>query len=160
MQCKTGPQRAGPNTAALGELASLSGPTDRLLHPPPSRDPGHLDQPALATSPETGGRGQRRLQLRMDRDHPGIAPLVTLAGIRLPMLMSGEPRLPLAGLSPLSRRVGQVTRKHAPSQRSRARESIRPRGPGVSGGEAAARPTLPGTSGLHRPRGQVQSRGA
>ena len=67
-------KRMGPNTSTLGNLASLSGPKDRLLHPPPDRDPGHIDQPALANGPETGGRGQGRLQLRMDRDHPVLSP--------------------------------------------------------------------------------------
>ena len=56
MPCKTGPQRAGPDTPALGNSDSLSGPKDRLLHPPPERYSGHLDQPALASGPETGGR--------------------------------------------------------------------------------------------------------
>ena len=64
-----------PNTPAMMDLASLGGPKGRLLHPPPGRHPGHIDQPALANCPETGGRGQGRLQLRMDRDHPVLSPL-------------------------------------------------------------------------------------
>ena len=72
---KAVPQRVGPNTSPPGGLAGLSGPKDRLLHPLPDRDPGHIDQPALANCPGTGGCGQGRLQLRMDRDHPGLASL-------------------------------------------------------------------------------------
>ena len=42
----------GPDTLpALGNLASLSGPKDRLLHPPPDRDPGNFYEPALADCP-------------------------------------------------------------------------------------------------------------
>ena len=70
---KTVSQRVGPNAPALRDLASLSGPKGCLLHPPPDRDPGHLDQPALANGPETGGRGQGGLQLRMDWNHPGLS---------------------------------------------------------------------------------------
>ena len=56
MPGKAVPQRMGPDTPALGNLASLRGPEDRLLHPPPDRYSGHIDQPALADCPETGGR--------------------------------------------------------------------------------------------------------
>ena len=75
MPRKAVPQRMGPNTSPLGELASISTPKDRLLHPPSDRHPGHIDQPALANGPETGDRGQVGLELRMDRDHPGLATL-------------------------------------------------------------------------------------
>ena len=64
---KAVPQRMGPTTPALGDLAGLCGPKDRLLHPRPDSDPGHIDQPALPNGPETGGGGQGRLQFRMDR---------------------------------------------------------------------------------------------
>ena len=75
MPGKAVPQRMRPNNTAQRELANLSGPADRLLHPPPDRDPGRLDQPALANRPETGGRGQGGLQFRMDGDHPGLSSL-------------------------------------------------------------------------------------
>ena len=72
---KAVPQRVGPNTPALGNLASLSGPKDRLLHPPPDRYSGHIDQPALPNGPEAGGGGQGHLQFRMDPDRPGLSSL-------------------------------------------------------------------------------------
>ena len=64
-----------PNTPAMMDLASLGGPKDRLLHPPPDGDPGYLDQLTLANGPEPGCRGQGCLQLRMDRDHQGLSSL-------------------------------------------------------------------------------------
>ena len=64
MPGKTVPQCVGPDTPAVGNLASLSGPTDRLLHPPPDRYSRHINQSALPNGPEAGGHGQGRLQFR------------------------------------------------------------------------------------------------